>query len=308
MRLSEGLARYDTFPVRHEHKDTDDEFALFVMGVDLTDDDIVLGEGRQIVFVDPATVGDLPLTIAARIALPRFLASDRYRQLDDGTVMPAELRVDRGPGDGRRGRAASTSDRTPARWHRHRGRQHLAARDGRPPASTGSGHRAAARSGSRCCPTAGCWSPTRTRGLLAVDPATGASRRSLTERRRPPDASFCNNAAVAANGDIWFSDSIDRLPDRALEEGLRRGHPHRPAAAGSTPDGTVEVRARGGLAFANGVALAADESFVAVAETAARTVVRHWLTGARAGSRDLLAEDLPGYPDNIARGATAWSG
>ena len=67
--------------MRHEHQDTDDEFALFVMGVDLTDDDIVLGEGRQIVFVDPASVGDLPLTTAARVALQPFLASEAYREL-----------------------------------------------------------------------------------------------------------------------------------------------------------------------------------------------------------------------------------
>jgi hypothetical protein len=40
-----------------------------------------------------------------------------------------------------------------------------------------------------------------------------------------------------------------------------------------------------------------------VAETAARTVVRHWLTGPRAGTRDFLVQDLPGYPDNIARGS-----
>ena len=58
-----------------------------------------------------------------------------------------------------------------------------------------------------------------------------------------------------------------------------------------------------GLAFANGVALAADESFVCVAETRGRTVVRLWLTGPRAGDRDLLAGDLPGYPDNISRGS-----
>ena len=58
-----------------------------------------------------------------------------------------------------------------------------------------------------------------------------------------------------------------------------------------------------GLRFANGVALAADESYVAVAETGGRTVVRRWLTGPRAGEVDRLAEDLPGYPDNIARGS-----
>ena len=38
------------------------------------------------------------------------------------------------------------------------------------------------------------------------------------------------------------------------------------------------------------------------AETAGRTVVRRWLTGESAGETDHLAADLPGYPDNIARG------
>ena len=45
------------------------------------------------------------------------------------------------------------------------------------------------------------------------------------------------------------------------------------------------------------------QHFVAVAETGARTVVRRWLTGPNAGVRDLLCSDLPGYPDNIARGS-----
>ena len=48
------------------------------------------------------------------------------------------------------------------------------------------------------------------------------------------------------------------------------------------------------------VALAADESYVAVAETGARTVVRWWLTVPKAGALDLLVSDLPGDPDNIA--------
>ena len=81
LRLTSGLEHWDTFAVKHAHKDTEDEFALFVMGADLTDDDIVLGEGRQIVFVDPATIGDLPLTASARVALPRFIASDDRQRL-----------------------------------------------------------------------------------------------------------------------------------------------------------------------------------------------------------------------------------
>lgn len=112
---------------------------------------------------------------------------------------------------------------------------------------------------------------------------------------------FCNNAAIASDGTVWFSDSSRHYSigqwKHDLIEDTRSGRLLR-----LLPDGTTEVMIDG-LAFANGVALAEDESFVAVAETAARTVVRLWLTGPRAGTRDLLCADLPGYPDNIARGS-----
>lgn len=49
-----------------------------------------------------------------------------------------------------------------------------------------------------------------------------------------------------------------------------------------------------------GVELSADEDFVAVAEFFAYRVTRHWLTGPKAGSTDLLVENLPGVPDGLA--------
>jgi sugar lactone lactonase YvrE len=137
-------------------------------------------------------------------------------------------------------------------------------------------------------------------GLLALEPGTGAIERlvdSVNGRRMV----FCNNAAVARNGDVWFSDSstrygIERWKDDFVQD-TRTGR-----LLCRRVDGSVEKHLDG-LAFANGVALAADESYVAVAETGARTVVRLWLTGERTGQRDLLCDDLPGYPDNISRGS-----
>src|SRR6185503_8482119 len=66
--------------------------------------------------------------------------------------------------------------------------------------------------------------------------------------------------------------------------------------------GAVEVLLDG-LQFANGVALAADESFVAVAETGAYRGSRLWLTGPKAGEQDVLIDNLPGFPDNVSTGA-----
>lgn len=47
----------------------DDEFELFVVALDVTDADVVCGEGRQLVFVDPATFGDLEIMPVARMQL-----------------------------------------------------------------------------------------------------------------------------------------------------------------------------------------------------------------------------------------------
>lgn len=138
------------------------------------------------------------------------------------------------------------------------------------------------------------------KGLLRVSPDSGAVE-VLLDRVDGAPMRFCNNAAVAADGTIWFSDSSlhfgiaqwkdDFVQDTATGRLLRRD-----------PDGTVTV-VLDRLRFANGVALAGDDSYVAVAECRGRTVVRLWLTGPRAGERDHLVTDLPGYPDNISRGS-----
>jgi sugar lactone lactonase YvrE len=137
------------------------------------------------------------------------------------------------------------------------------------------------------------------RGLLTVDPADGAVEILVGEVGGRP-LRFCNNAAVAADGTIYFSDTstvhgIDTWRADFVEV-TRTGRLLR-----RMPTGAVDVLLEG-LAFANGVALTADESAVLVAETAARTVVRHRLDGGF-GARDFFARDLPGYPDNIARGS-----
>jgi sugar lactone lactonase YvrE len=137
-------------------------------------------------------------------------------------------------------------------------------------------------------------------GLLAMGTTTGVVERLVTEvegRRMV----FCNNAAVATNGDIWFSDSSTVYPIAQWKADFVE-HTETGRLLCRRADGSVEVHLDE-LAFANGVALASDESFVCVAESGRRTVVRLWLTGERAGSADLLASELPGYPDNIARGS-----
>jgi sugar lactone lactonase YvrE len=137
-------------------------------------------------------------------------------------------------------------------------------------------------------------------GLLTLDRRSGEVE-VLVDSVAGRKLVFCNNAAVHSNGVIYFSDSSkcysvevwkhDMVEDTHTGRLLQRDR-----------DGAVSVLVEG-LRFANGVALSADESFVVVAETTGRSVVRRWLEGPKRGRVDHLVTDLPGYPDNIARGS-----
>jgi sugar lactone lactonase YvrE len=154
--------------------------------------------------------------------------------------------------------------------------------------------------GIEACPDGRLLVCDSTLGVLLVDPRGGGVERVVAEVDGVP-MRFCNNAAIAADGTVWFSDSSTRFCQPQWKDDLvqdtRTGRLLR-----LDPSGEVTV-VLDELAFANGVALAPDDSFVAVAETGARTVVRHWLTGPATGSRDLLVPELPGHPDNIATGS-----
>lgn len=138
------------------------------------------------------------------------------------------------------------------------------------------------------------------RGLLRVDPGGGAIDVLVYEVHGEP-MRFCNNAAVAADGTVFFSDSSRRFTfDHWRAEMIEHSGTGR--LLRRDPGGTVEV-VLDGLEFANGVALASDESFVAVAETGAYQVRRLWLSGPAAGTSDVLVANLPAVPDNLSTGS-----
>ena len=74
------LWREFTLDHRYTHG-TVDTMRVYVAPTRLTDADIVCGEGRQIVFVEPGAARDLTLTTAAAAIVPEFLDSDRYAGL-----------------------------------------------------------------------------------------------------------------------------------------------------------------------------------------------------------------------------------
>jgi len=137
------------------------------------------------------------------------------------------------------------------------------------------------------------------RGLLRVDPVTGGID-VLADAVNGVPMKFTNNCDIAADGSIYFSDSslhfgIDEFKGDLLS------HSGTGRLLRWTPNGTVEVVLEG-LDFANGVALAPDESFVLVAETGGYRVTRLELNGPQTGRRSVIIDNLPGLPDNMSTG------
>ncbi|WP_171165364.1 SMP-30/gluconolactonase/LRE family protein [Streptomyces sp. I05A-00742] len=137
------------------------------------------------------------------------------------------------------------------------------------------------------------------RGLLRLDPGSGRTETLLGADGGP--LRVCSNAVAAPDGCVYVSDASARFPlehwmgDLLEHSGTGRLLRYEPGAA--RPEVVLD-----GLQFANGVALAPDGSFVVVAETGAYRLTRVWLTGPRAGHRDVFADALPGFPDNLSTG------
>ena len=138
-----------------------------------------------------------------------------------------------------------------------------------------------------------CDSPA---GLLGVDVETGSIEELVTAVEGEP-MKFTNNAAVAADGTIFFSDSSRSYTVAQWKSDLI-AHTRSGRLLRRSPDGTVTTIVDD-LGMANGVALVADDEQVWVAETALARIRRLSTDG-----RELAAiTELPGYPDNLTVGS-----
>ncbi|MER6671798.1 SMP-30/gluconolactonase/LRE family protein [Streptomyces sp. NPDC000983] len=139
------------------------------------------------------------------------------------------------------------------------------------------------------------------RGLLRVD-LTDGTVRILADSVAGERLRFCSNAVALSDGSVCFTVSSRRYPLRHwigdIAEHTGTGRLLRLAPGSERPEVLLE-----GLQFANGLVASGDESFLVVAETGACRLTRFWLTGPRAGRSEPFAENLPGMPDNLWRGA-----
>jgi sugar lactone lactonase YvrE len=143
------------------------------------------------------------------------------------------------------------------------------------------------------------------KGLLSID--TGGVVTALTASAEGVPFKFIDDLDIASDGIIYFSDASDTFDHAHYLFDLIESRPHGRLMSYNPADDTVKVLLKD-LYFANGVALSKNENFVLVNETYRYRVIRYWLTGPRAGTSDVFADNLPGFPDGISadRKGTFW--
>ncbi|KAG8099384.1 hypothetical protein GUJ93_ZPchr0013g36960 [Zizania palustris] len=116
---------------------------------------------------------------------------------------------------------------------------------------------------------------------------------------------FADAAIEASDGTVYFSDATTRFTfanwyldflESRFSGRLLKYDPR-------TGKASVVL---GGLGFANGVALPADESFVVVCESMRFRCLKVWLKGEKAGQAEIFVDNLPGCPDNIRLGSDGY--
>lgn len=137
------------------------------------------------------------------------------------------------------------------------------------------------------------------RGLLRM--ATDGAVTVLADSVDGEPITFASNVVEGPDGTVWFTTSTSRWHVEHFDGDIIE-HSCTGRLIRVTPGGEVTTLVDG-LAFGNGLVLAPDGGSLLYAETAAYRVMRYWLTGPRAGRSEPFVDDLPGFPDNMSRGA-----
>ncbi len=110
---------------------------------------------------------------------------------------------------------------------------------------------------------------------------------------------LANDLAVTADGSkVYFTDTSTKFRFPHVNEDIAEHGGYGRFLVHDLATGKTQVLIRS-LQFANGVALGPDEAFALIGETGSYRILRYWLKGEKAGTSDVFADNLPGFPDNI---------
>jgi sugar lactone lactonase YvrE len=135
------------------------------------------------------------------------------------------------------------------------------------------------------------------KGLLSIAPD-----KTLTVLAREAEGlpfRFTDDVDIAPDGRLYFTDASSRFhqPDYMLD--LMEMRPHGRLLRYDPVTGKTEVLLRN-LYFANGVAVSPDGDYLLMNETWKYRIIKYWISGRKSGTAEVFADNLPGFPDNLA--------
>ncbi|XP_043092623.1 adipocyte plasma membrane-associated protein [Puntigrus tetrazona] len=137
-------------------------------------------------------------------------------------------------------------------------------------------------------------------GLFKVDPWTG-EKTLLYSSKVGADGipfGFLNGLEISKDGTVFFTDSSSKWGRRHVRyEVLETNHLGR-LLSFDPVTGRVRVLLDS-LYMPNGFAFSPDEDFLLLAETSVARITKFWLKGPKAGTKEVLLNNMIGYPDNI---------
>ncbi|XP_033968335.1 adipocyte plasma membrane-associated protein [Pseudochaenichthys georgianus] len=141
-------------------------------------------------------------------------------------------------------------------------------------------------------------------GLHSVDPKTGEKTLLLANSEGVLLAfpfAFLNGLEISSQtGIIYFTDSSSRWGRRHVTLEVIELNSLGRLLSFDPQTGSVTVLL-GDLYMPNGIALSPDEHFLLLAETSIGRILRFWLKGPQAGTKEVVMDNMIGYPDNIRR-------
>jgi len=138
------------------------------------------------------------------------------------------------------------------------------------------------------------------KGLISITP-NGTITTLSTSSDDKVKLGFADDLEIAEDGVVYFSDASWKFAVEGYKLDLLE---HRPNGRLLSYDpATKETKTLlSDLYFANGIAVSHEQDFVLVNETGKYRVTRYWLKGEKAGTSDVLIDNLPGFPDGISQG------
>ena len=150
-------------------------------------------------------------------------------------------------------------------------------------------------------------------GLLEINPE--GKIKTLVNEIDGIALNYADDVDVADNGKIYFSDASIKFHAKKygtfaasmLDINEHGGHGR---VLEFDPATNTASTLASGIDFANGISISHDQNWVLVNETGTYRILKVGIVDANKGQVEVLADNFPGFPDNISRGSNGvyWVG